>query len=200
MMHTVFVLMHTSQSVLTCLTVSPSWLLILTVLSSLPRARRFWALQHPHVIFLVCLPVGQKGIIHQYNIKSLQPNFNWTIRYWLLFMFYSYPVQGSCVKFADCKSTGFPWRFQPLRVGLSLTTVLGTFDLFWNHNSENMGYLFWFSHILNDPKESLKMYQTTIVPHAAVNLGCFIYTSIPETDGAWFCSNHSQYIPIFIPV
>lgn len=40
----------------TCLTVSPSWLLIVRLLSSPPRARRFWELQDPHVIFLVCLP------------------------------------------------------------------------------------------------------------------------------------------------
>lgn len=44
--------------VATCLMVSPSWLLMLRVLSSLPRASRFWAFQHPQVIFLVCLPNG----------------------------------------------------------------------------------------------------------------------------------------------
>lgn len=147
--------MHTTQSVLTCLTVSPSWLLILIVLSSLPRARRFWALQHPHVIFLVCLPVGHKGIILQYYVKSLQLNFKCTTRYWLFFLFYSYPEQGSCVKFADCKSTGFLWRFQLLRVGSSLTTVLGTFDLCWKNNNENTSYLFWFSYFTRSIRNNI---------------------------------------------
>lgn len=44
------------------------------------------------------------------------------------------------------------------------------------------------------------MCSITVVPHATINLGCFIYTGIPETDSAWFCSNHGQYVPIFIPV
>ena len=39
-----------------CLTVSPSGLLTVTVLSSLPRASRFSLLQAPQVILLVCFP------------------------------------------------------------------------------------------------------------------------------------------------
>lgn len=40
----------------TCLMVSPSWLLTVSVLSSLPRASRFWLLQQPQVILFECLP------------------------------------------------------------------------------------------------------------------------------------------------
>lgn len=40
----------------TCRMVSPSWLLIVMLRSSLPSAKRFWELQQPHVIFFVCLP------------------------------------------------------------------------------------------------------------------------------------------------
>ena len=40
-----------------CRMVSPSELLIVIVLSSLPRARRFSLLQAPHVILRECLPI-----------------------------------------------------------------------------------------------------------------------------------------------
>lgn len=43
-----------------------------------------------------------------------------------------YPVQGSCVRSADCRSTGFLWLSQLPTVGLSLTTGWRTSDLWWN--------------------------------------------------------------------
>lgn len=53
----------------TCLIVSPSWLLIVIILSSPPKARRFSILQQPQVIFFVCLPEKEKNL---YNTKQTQ--------------------------------------------------------------------------------------------------------------------------------
>lgn len=108
----------------TCLTVSPSWLLILRVLSSLPRASRFWALQQPQVIFFVCLPgIFWRGWASQYGMIYV---FNTSV----LHVFY--PVRESCVRSADCKSIGFLSLFLLLTAGWSSTTGWTTSDLCWN--------------------------------------------------------------------
>lgn len=39
-----------------------------------------------------------------------------------------------------------------------------------------------------------------VIPHAAVYLGCFTNTGIPEEDGARFRSDHCQNVAIFIPI
>lgn len=69
----------------TCRMVSPSWLLIVMLRSSLPSAKRFWELQQPHVIFFVCLPTRTytcmmwklftKNFIKKNSITEFNPEY-----------------------------------------------------------------------------------------------------------------------------
>lgn len=47
-----------------------------------------------------------------------------------------YPVQGSCVRSADCKSKGSPWLSPLPTVGPSSTTRWRTYDLCWNKQQQ----------------------------------------------------------------
>lgn len=122
-----------------------------------------------------------------------------------------YPVQGFCVRSADCKSTGFLWLYPLPIAGWSLTTRWRTSDPCWKQQQweTKPHYLMWLTRTshqlcLTEPMalflNSFNMSFMLAVPHGAVYLGCFTDTGIPEVNGTGFCSYHCQNVPIFIPV
>lgn len=105
--------------------------------------------------------------------------------------------RGSCVRSADCKSTGFLWRSRLLTEGRPLTTGWTTSALCgWRQTLHQFSTLVCWAGI----GQVLYTSGDVLIPHAAVYLGCLHHAGIPEVNGAGFRSDHCQNIPIFIPV